>query len=282
MDPLNCHIAAVDTLAAAGIKPPAGWLALRDRFHAFTAAEHPCTDLLATEIVSPTGADVNVLRGAALAEWFPTTEADVRGAVARAVHAEMLRLYQPVAARHYRALATQFDEAATKFSKAARTADPELSPNRVVYDLDEAGRQSWLAAAVLAAELDSLLAPLAAAATLAGAPAEVNTPTDGAEGYRIALATDPGKLHRRRVWESWGAAGRCGRWSALHKLGASIRACSKPERLQPYELPKPYLVKVVPGKYGGEDRQYVDPHDFDHQPGTALERELAATTDWSA
>jgi hypothetical protein len=62
-----------------------------------------------------------------------------------------------------------------------------------------------------------LVAVLHAAAQLVGTPQADDT------AIQIPLVVgNLNKLHKRRVYEAWNAGGRCGRWSALFRLGASI------------------------------------------------------------
>jgi hypothetical protein len=75
------------------------------------------------------------------------------------------------------------------------------------------------------------------------------------------------------VWEAWQASGtRCGRWSALRRLGAKLGATSKPERIQPYS-PPPFIVRNVGAAMGGYQRK---PGRDDKQPETVEQRALAA------
>jgi hypothetical protein len=95
-----------------------------------------------------------------------------------------------------------------------------------------------------------------AAARLAGAPT-----VDDESMLEIALTLDTRKLHRRRVWECWSSTGRAGRWVALHKLGAEIRAHCRPERLEPYRAPRPLKMRWVQGVHGGGEKLIIDPED---------------------
>ncbi|MDR3662994.1 MAG: hypothetical protein P4L86_21840, partial [Mycobacterium sp.] len=57
----------------------------------------------------------------------------------------------------------------------------------------------------------------------------------------IALAADPGRAHRRKVWAAWTTAtGRTGRWGALAALGVKLRAATT-ATAQPYPLPPDYI-----------------------------------------
>ena len=68
-------------------------------------------------------------------------------------------------------------------------------------------------------QLSRLIDPLAAAAALAG--------VDGTDSdtTRLPLCVNVEGHHRRQLWTAWVRRdGRCNRWSALHQLGATIRA----------------------------------------------------------
>lgn len=270
-DPFGAHTQCADALANFGIAPPAAWTALRDRFAAFLATDKPMTARLVAAVVDPnSSADIPALRAAALAEEVANnmTEGAVNAVVRAAVHERLRALYEPAAAKNYKTVASQFDDAAKSFTKAANTVDPETGSDAIVHT-DDRTRQSWFAAAVAAQQLDELVPVLAAAAELAGAPAGTSHRGPDADPLVLALTTDPDKLHRRRVWEAWAAAGTCGRWSALHRLGATIRTHRDPSRLTPYRPPQPIHVLML----NGGRREIVDPED---NPNTEL-----AEHDWS-
>lgn len=262
-DPFYVHTSCVDTLSANGVPTPGRWSELRDRFNRYTALTRPAAERLAAEIVNPTpGADLTMVRAAALGEQAADSgdEAAVTARVRTAVHDKLIQLYAPVAQQNYAAVASRFDKAAGLFGKAARTCDPDIDSGDVIR-LGERARAAWLSSEVVANELSELLPVLCAAAHLVGCDGSIAGL--GAEGdvLRLPLGCDPGKSHRRRVWEAWQASGRCGRWAALHKLGAQLRAHSNPSRLQPYQEPKPFTARWVPGEYGGYQQEVLDPED---------------------
>jgi hypothetical protein len=90
--------------------------------------------------------------------------------VRKAVLARLIELYAKVAAVNYGKVAAQFDTVAARFTAAAGCCDPELDGAAIVGAADET-RRAWLDAAVVAVELDRLVAVLSAAAQLAGVPA---------------------------------------------------------------------------------------------------------------
>jgi hypothetical protein len=264
-DPWRSHCAAVETLRHAGIDPPAAWRALLYRFSAFVELGDQAADRLADEILNPNGGDIVSLRAAALAEQVARSGDDsaVTGCVQRAVLPELQALYEPVAQQNYRAAAKRYDAAAKRFTDAAKVVDVEAGGETLVT-ATTAQRDAWLAAPGLAGDLEEALLPLLAAAALAGAPDDVaftTAATDPATAeHQIAIATDPGKAHRRKTWGAWATnGGRCGRWAALHMLGVKLRAASDPARVTPYERPRQ---PVAVAKPGGRV-EYWDPHDGD-------------------
>jgi hypothetical protein len=252
------HMADVEALAAHGIAAPAEWLKLGERFAAYIELAQPISDRLASEILDPTGADVAVLLALSLAEQTATSvdDAAVTDIVRARVHGRMLELYRPHADKNYKQVADQFDAIADRFTRAAKTVDPESTSDAVV-GAGDAARKAWFDAATLAADLDEWLAVLTAAARLAGVPA-----VDDERELEIALTVDAGKLNKRRVWGAWSVTGgRTGRWGALCSLDATLRAHGRPERLQPYAAPKPFEGRWVPGKFGGHEIVFDDPED---------------------
>lgn len=261
-DPYWAHIDAVNALAAHGIDAPAEWIELHGRFTRFAATEKPCAARLAAEIVSPTGADIELLRAAALAEETATSvdEATVQGAVRSAVTAELVSLYAPLVGKAYKAVAEEFNSTAKRFTDVARVADPELPSDSIVRS-DERTRNAWLSGAALAQELDRLTDVVARAAALIGATGVDDSYNDDRDLLLLPLVCDPGKLHRRRVWEAWIATGTCGRWAALARLGVKLRAHPHPERLERYRAPMPMEGRWVRGPQGQPQIQHIDPED---------------------
>ena len=148
------------------------------------------------------------------------TEAAVTSAVAAAVHGRLVELYQPVAARNYRSVAKEFNEAADRFTAAARTIDPESDSDAVLRAAGGA-RQVWFTSGETAEQLDKLSPVIYAAAELVpGAPSGIAKLVEESDGLRLALLCDPRKTHVRRVWEAFKTSGgRCGRWSRAASLG---------------------------------------------------------------
>ena len=208
-------------------------------------------------------ADIELLRAAAFAESSVNSidEASVTDAVRVAVYGRLVALYQPVAGKHYRAVAKSFDDLADRFTAAAKIVNPEASSDEVLCAAGGA-RAAWFTAAEVAGQLDALLPVLCAAAELAGAPSGIARLVEESDGLRLALVCDPKRTHVRRTWEAFNTTGgRCGRWAALRRLDIAIRAHGNPAKLEAYAQPKPYEIRWEQGKFGGYDRRVVDLND---------------------
>lgn len=248
----------VRLIGSAGIEFPKEFVALRQRLADFRAdAGTPVRDRIVAAIVAgDADADLPLLRAVALAE--ATTDNFVRSelesAIAAGVHEHLRNLYGTKARTNYEQLQTQFNTEANAFTKAANTIDPEMSPIEVL-DGTDAEQRAWKAAEVAAKRMAQLLPALAAAATLAGFGDDTNP------DEQLALAVDVADHDRQALWAAWdieetervalsqAAAGdmfsrptvtpsRCGRWSALHRLGCTIRATPL-EDYEPYGRREP-------------------------------------------
>lgn len=257
---------------AAAVDLPADIVALRDRAKAFNRApDRPILDRLVRALIDDTDADIDLLWAAALAETVGAHN-DLREAVRTAMNREARILYADHAATIYGAIAAQFDTAAGKLTACHDAVDVE-APAETAVDMPEKSRKLWREAQTHAAELGRLLVSLKAAAVLAGVCG------DHAEND-LALAVDPTDLDRRALWAAWDtetreavaqrslAAGavfttapatrsRCGRWSAVLRLGAQLRACP-PDEFPDYRRPAA-MVEVVENTAAGPRRDYVDP-----------------------
>lgn len=259
------HTGAVATLQGAGIPAPDGWVDLLARFTALAELGDRAADQLAHELIHPSGRDITSLRAAALAEEIGDNGADaaVTQRVQALVHGQLQALYEPVSKSNYKLAASRFDAAAKRFAAYAHAVDVEADGEALVT-LNAAAREGWLEAPGAAAELEAALRPLFAAAALAGAPddiAFIGGATDiVTTEFQIAIATDPGKAHRRRVWEAWhhkGGRSRTGRWGALLAHGVTIRAASDPSGAGAYSRPEEF----IPVSSAGGRIQNHDPHD---------------------
>jgi len=243
-------------LVDAGIAMPAEITALRQRLTDFASISgHPCRDRLVAALAAG-DTDITELRAAALAETENSTHQLVT-AVAAEIHQLVTAAYARVAEANYDALAQRFDTEAAAFSKSSTAVDPETPANQMVA-APAKERQAWLDAELRASTMTNLLPALAAAARLAG--------VDVRDRDALALTVNPGTLHRRRVWEAWNSHGeRCGRWSALHTLGATLRACPLHD-YEPYAEPLPLETRQerVKAPYVGIRQVVVDPHDAEY------------------
>ena len=252
------HLRSVETLVnAGGIEAPKEWLALRERFDTYLRLEKPATDRLAHAVVTGTKDDLIMLRAFALAEQAnPQDAARVDNQIAACVERKLIEIYAGVAKKNYEQGASQFNTAATQFTTVATAVDAEAPAADMVTARDDA-RAAWVEAEQYAAKLTALIPVLVTAAQLAGTRIRIDEDL-------LPLVTDPGQLHRRRVWEAFShKEGRTGRWGALLELGATIRACPLDQH-QPYRAAKPIEVRQeqAPGKPAGFYRTVrIDPED---------------------
>ena len=209
-----------------------------------------------------TGDAVVVEQAMTAAAVATITRSPIRGRVARGILPALRSAYASSAGDNFRIVAERYDEAAGRLTACASATDVTAEAERIVA-LSAKERAGWMDAAVIAAELDVLLAALVNAANLAGIS---TTDNSGARltGSLIALATDPGASHRRRVFEAWVSKGRCGRWAALLSLGVKLRAATL-DGFEAYREPRPLEVRQQ--RSGMGTRQYtIDPEDQDYQP----------------
>lgn len=222
---------------------PPDVVALRGRLAAFTGrVGSPMTDRLAAAVVNGDTADTGQLWALAVAEaqTTPPVHNDLLQSIRRRVHAAIRERYADHAADVYQAIAGQFDAAAQGFTDAAAVCDPELDADAVI-DGSDAKRRAWRAAEDHAAAMSRLLEPLHAAAMLAGV---CGTDPD----LLLVLTVDTEGLEPDALWPAWDTEARecraartaashsafttadsarrsrCGRWSALHAVGARLRA----------------------------------------------------------
>ena len=256
-DPFDDHVTAVDTLSAAGIKPPAEWTQVRGNFIDFTYVQSPTLTLLSSAVID--GADEDTLaalRVDALAEAtaLPVAEATVANAVRATVLTRLRDLYAPVAGENYKTLAQGFTTQAGKLAGSLKVIDPDATPEDVV-NADTKIRAAWSEAQQHAAQLTATLPALRAAASLAGITANTDE-------VLIPLTADVTGLHRRRVWEAWNTTdGRTGRWGALIRVGATVRAADL-DNLEPYRRPQPMHVRQEHNGIGVRHIEF-DPEDDD-------------------
>lgn len=129
----------------------------------------------------------------------------------------------------------------TKFAAAAKQCDPELAADSIVGQPDP---------------VRALVPTVVAAAQLAGV--EFPRRALAANTVLIPLLVDTDGQHRRKLWTAWKTGGdRCGRWSALAQLGASIRswAADRLDEFEPYRTLLPLQRKQFP--ISGPDRPWM-------------------------
>jgi hypothetical protein len=267
-DPYTAHVHAVDTLTAAGIPAPVEWAALRTRFS--DAVEAASVDDTVTRAAAALidGDDPATVQSLwALAAGQAAATSIHRATVANGVRAAVLRrlyaLYEPTAGDNWTAAADLFDKAAAAFTKAADTVDPE-APATAVMGEPEKVRKAWTEAEFLVHDIDAAIPVLSAAAALCGIPA------DGSRESAVALTLDTTGHKRRYVWTAWETTGtRCGRWSALHAAGVTLRAARTAEDAAPYRKPKPVETRQVPVGRGRWEYREIDPEDEFEAPASA-------------
>jgi hypothetical protein len=246
-----------------GARVPAEWEALRQRLEDLSGigtTNNPMLQRLITALIDGTD-DLGAAYAAAMAEQNDMQKAKVIGPLRAAARHKMRELAGgKTATKNYGLVAGRFNDAAKQFTQAASLADPEADPAAMLEQPD-AVRRAWLSADSFANQLTRLIPPLSAAAELAGVS------IDPENGTELTLCVDPTDMHRREVWEAWMVkTGRTGRWGALTKIGAQIRAAT-PENITPYRTPRDieYRQVPVPGQHGIYQTRAFDP-ETDEQP----------------
>ena len=225
---------------------------MRRRFDEFLALKTPARQRLIEAIIDPDGEDIAVLRAAAYSEMniVPAVNHHVKAAVLEA----LVQVYSPVARSNFKKVATQFDDAATKFTAAADIVDPER-PAESMVNAPQAQRTAWSQAPLHSSKLDALMPVMIAAAELCGQRIGRD------ETMILPLTVDDRGVHRRSSGRAGiSKDGRCGHWSAILEVGAAIRAADL-ANLHSYRRPAPLQTKV---EQHGELTVYgrlVDPED---------------------
>lgn len=216
---------------------------LRQRLKAFEsgAGRTRAVELLAAAVAAG-DTDPPLMFAAALAEQnaTPAVTAEVIAGVRNRLHRRIRDLAADTGDATYRAVADQFSAAADKLTAADQVVDIE-APAEQVVDLPDRARKLWRQAPALAADLDRLAPALHAAAVLAGlaadtGDAEIHVCVDAA-GVDPAVIAEAWSTPDRQAKAARAAANagpftgqaaptrnRCGRWSALIRAGAQIRA----------------------------------------------------------
>jgi hypothetical protein len=244
IDRFTTHLRRVETLAAAGIAPPKPWTELYARFTDYRQMELCAGERLVAAITNPGKSDdVVLLHALALAEQIghdlPGIQARVDQRVAAAIESALAELYKPCAERNYQTAQARFDAAAQAFTEAASAVDVQADAADIVNAPDEQ-RAAWTAAEALAGQIDAALPVLTVAAQLAGIAVDAET------GSLLAMCVDTTDLHRRALWAAWESQdARCGRWAALVKLGARIRAADLTD-IAAYDRPRDIEYRLEP------------------------------------
>jgi len=259
---IDQYLLDVDTIVGQGGAVSDAFGKIRAGWSAATA-DSTTADLEGNIFAAITTGDPGRVEAAMTAAAVATiARSKIRERVARGILPALRSAYASSAGDNFRIVAERYDEAAGRLTACASATDVTAEAERIVA-LDAKSRAAWMDSAVIAAELDALLAALVNAANLAGIQ---TTDRSGARltGSLIALACDPAGAHRRRTYEAWASSGRCGRWSALLALGATLRAADL-AAFEPYREPRPLEVRQQ--RVGMGTQQYtIDPEDADYTP----------------
>lgn len=230
-------------------------------------------DLEARVFEAISSGDAALVEAAVLAATVAKLDrSQIRERAARAVLLALRTGYAATAGANYATVAKGYDEAADRLTACASAVNIE-TPAEAMVSLSTKEREAWVAAAVTAAGLDTLLAAFVNAANLGGVQ---TADRSGAtlNGALIALCCDPGAAHRRRVYEAWASSGRCGRWAALIALGCKLKAASL-DGFAPYAECRPLEIRQV--RAGAGIRQVpFDPEDRDYRPASVTDDPAAA------
>ncbi|WP_427018604.1 hypothetical protein ACQCSX_08765 [Pseudarthrobacter sp. P1] len=248
----------ISAVLAAGGSTTSEYERISQRWNDYLTLETDARSLLVDAILgSETPERIAELHALALSEALrtPVTQATVINTAEIAMFPVLRNEYAKTAAANYETIRNTFNATAAKFKAAAATVNPEASAESLI-STDDKTRTAWVNIAVTAQQLNRMIPALAAAARLAGA--RVTTNAD-----HLSLTTNPGTLHRRRVWEAWETTeGRTERWGAMTKLGATIHAPAL-DSIKPYREPAPMEIKqkhngqgIVQFQHDPEDDEY--------------------------
>jgi hypothetical protein len=266
VDRFTTHLRRVQTLADGGIAPPRQWAELYARFTDYRGLQMAVADQLIAAIITPSkGADVTTLHALAVAEQIGQDmtgiQARIDQRVAGAIETRLVELYRPHAEHAYRTAQTRFDAIAADFHETAKTVDTETTDAADVAAMADDQRAAWTAAAALAVQLETALSLLRVAAQLAGADISDET------GSVVSLCVDTTTTAKRVLWQAWDVRdGRTGKWGAIAKTGARIRAATL-ETIQPFPRPAPLEHRLAPtGTVGVYEEKIFDPESPSYTP----------------
>lgn len=258
--PLQVLAARVATVASAGGEVPAEFTRIRQRWEAYRElTPDSLTDQLASAITGEGSLDdLGDLRALALAgRAGAQLDAELANDLEGPVFLALRDVYEPVADSNYRMLAKSFTSTASALSKAVAVVDPDSDPAAMVTASDKE-RKAWADSALLAVQLDEQVPALVAAAELAGLVAVTGD-------RQLPLLCEVSGIHRRRVWEAWESTdNRGGRWVALIRVGATVRALANLDDYQSYRRPAPIEQRTVAVDRGVSRLVEYDPEDAEH------------------
>jgi hypothetical protein len=258
---LHTLTAGIATVANAGGTTTKEYDRILKRWNDYTSQPSTAQAQLTAAILGKESPErIAELNALALAELANQVDrASVINAVANEVYPALRNEYAKTAATNYKALADKFNTTAQALTEAMGTVDIETAPEQLMSGTDDQ-RNAWAHAPALAASLTAQVPNLTEAARLAGLTIQG---TDGT----LPLTTNPGDLHRRRVWEAWeNTAGRAGKWGALISLGATIEAADL-EDYKHYRRPAPVETRYDEVGRGMWRPVEVDPEDQHHTTG---------------
>jgi hypothetical protein len=260
------HVGLVTSTIPAAGPPPAGWLTLKgrlDQLQSALAGNRLAQRLTAAVLDGADPLGVDVLLSLAVSERARNIRADLAADIHAQVLARLHEHYQPVARSRYEVIAAKFDTTARRFAELAQTCDVE-APAEAILSASPQAQAAYREAPAVAAELDSHIPALGAAAELLGA-----TVASQRASFEIPLTCDTTDADRRAVWLAWHCLretrepsavltlqamvtppqepviSRCGRWPHLLAAGVVVRACPTPETLVLFEKPRARFIQYT-------------------------------------
>lgn len=256
---ITTHLHDVDRILALGGTVPQEHHDLRARWIEFLGVEMHGMERLRSAVIEGTGKLEDAYRDAVTENAADgQMRVIIMQNIALAVIAAMRDQYATTAASNYATAADCYNATAKRLTDALAIVNPD-APESTMIGVPRKESDAYLSVPLVVLELDQHLDDLALAARLAG----VYTIND--ETMRLPMAANVSDLHRRRVWEAWRTTtGRGGRWHALVKAGATLKATATVTDLAPYREPEPVQVTQVRiGSNGirGYKRVETDPED---------------------
>ncbi|MFD4443676.1 hypothetical protein ACFWPK_28275 [Nocardia sp. NPDC058519] len=237
--PIIDYINNVETVEQAGGQVPANYRAILNRWREYQNIEKPNREALIQAIIDhKSNADLGELKALALAEMVgQVDESSLYQELQPPTFIALRNAYQAVAETNYTKLAKAWAEKATEFTNCADVIDPATPAAHLMHANDEI-RSAWSRGQTLSVELTSMMAPVIAAAELAGV--QIGMGLYGAPAT-FALFAKPGPKGRRNAWDAWNSDNR---WNELNKLGIKIEASTLADHT-PYR--QPMTMEWIPG-----------------------------------